>query len=80
VTSSTAAIVDGEPEAALEPADSTEGQLGDTGVADDPTGHTRPCACAAMPSRERPPFATSNPGGIGLDTAHVRQVDDEAAV
>ena len=77
-------VVDREPEAALEAADSpAEGQPGDAGVADDPDR-----AHEAMRLRgdvelaeEGAAVRAGDPGPrIDLDAAHVREVDDEAAV
>ena len=77
-------VVDRQPEPALEPADATtEGQPGHAGVADDADRADEAmglCRNVKLPE-ERPAvrLRRARPR-IGLDAAHVRQVDHEAAV
>ena len=77
-------VVDREPEVALEPADSpTEGQPGDAGVADDSDrAHEAVRLRGDVELAQEGAAVRAGDAGprIGLDAAHVRQVDDEAAV
>ena len=77
-------VVDREPEAALEAADSpTEGQPGDAGVADDPDRADEAVRLRGDVelAEEGAAVRAGDPGlRIDLDAAHVRKVDDEAAV
>jgi hypothetical protein len=77
-------IVDREPEGPLEPANATaEGQSGDTGMTHDPywtdeaVGLRRDVELPEKRPAVRPGCASP---GIDLDTAHVRQVDHQAAI
>ena len=79
-----AQVVDGQPEAALEPPDAaTEGQPGDAGVTDDADRADEPVRLGrdVKLAEQR---AAVHPGGarrrIDRHAAHPRQVDDEAAV
>ena len=74
-------VVDRQPEIPLQPADAaTERQPRDAGVADDPTGHTSPWACAATSSspRSAPPFTRATVSADRLRRLASGEVDDEA--
>ena len=77
-------VVDREPEVALEAADSpTERQPGDAGMADDADRADEAVRLRGDVelAEERAAVRAGDPGPrIDLDAAHLRQVDDEAAV
>ena len=77
-------VVDGQPEVALQAADApTEGQPGDAGVADDAgrTNETVRLGGDIELAKERAAVRSGDAGPrIDHDTAHLGQVDDQAAV